>query len=172
MLQVDARTSRELQAIVLALDQTDKVIASQIRKQTRKSIIPEWKRGLAEHAETRVQHRVLVDNAAATVTNMTVKLTTATKGKPLRGGLNPRQTAGVYEFGTLDRERRREFWTNSRNGNPYKVKRRTNRQLPSFRRKGHVFYPTANQLIPRVLSLWAQTTVRTLAEALEGKSNG
>jgi hypothetical protein len=172
MLRVDARTSRELRAIVLAMAQTDKVIASQIRKNTRKAILPEWKRGLAEHAETRMQHRVLVDTGAATVTNLTIKLTAGTKGKPLRGGLDPRKESRSVEFGTIDREKKREYWTNSRNGNPYKVKRRTNRQMPSYRRQGHVFYPTANQLIPRILSLYAQTTVRTLAEALEGKSNG
>jgi hypothetical protein len=172
VLRVDARTSRELKAIVLALAQTEKVVQSQIRKQTRAAIIPEWRRGLAEHAVSRPQFWAIVDTGAATVTNTSIKLTAATKGKPLRGGLNPKTDARALEFGAIDRERKREYWTTSRNGNPYKVKRRVARQMPSFRRQGYVFYPTANQLIPRILSLWAQTTVRTLAEALEGKSRG
>jgi hypothetical protein len=172
MLRVDARTSRELQAIVLALAQTDKVIQSRIRKHTRAEIIPEFKRGLAEHAQTRPQFRVIVDTAAATMSNTTVKLTAGTKGKPLKGGLNPRTDARALEFGTIDREKKREYWTNSRHGNPYKLTRRTNRQMPSYRRQGWVFYPTSNQLIPRFLSLWAATTIKTMADALEGKSHG
>jgi hypothetical protein len=32
-----------------------------------------------------------------------------------------------------------------------------------------VFYPAAREMIPRLAALWIQTTVRTIAEALEGK---
>jgi hypothetical protein len=168
VIQIDARNSRELRAIVLSLAQADKTIRTHVRKTTRAAIIPEWKQGLAERAETRLEHRVLVGTAAATVTDTNIKLTSATKGKPLSGGLNPRNEWSAVEFGA-DRSKVRTYWSTSRNGNPYKVTRRTSAQLRDRRRQGRVVYPTANALIPRIAAMWAQTVARTFHEALEGK---
>ncbi|WP_146134291.1 hypothetical protein [Glaciihabitans tibetensis] len=149
----------------------DKTIASQIRKTTRAAIVPEWKSTLAQHADTRLQHRVLVSTAAATVTNLNVKLTAGSKGKPLAGGLDPKTAAGPVEFGA-DQQSERTYVTTSRKGKSYRVTRRTSVQLGPRRRAGKAFYPAANEIIPRVLALYAQTVVRTLSDALEGKSNG
>ena len=57
----------------------------------------------------------------------------------------------------------------SRKGKSHRVTRVMGTQFKPFTSRGHVFFPAAERTASRIASLWAQTTVRTIAEALEGK---
>jgi len=167
MLKIDARSSRELRAILAALKNADREIQKQIRTQTKQAIVPEWQRALAREASTVPQSKVLVQTATATVSNQNIKLTAATKGRRLSGGLLPREGFGGFEFGA--KVRQSTYTQRSPKGRPYRVTRRTGKQFPAYNARGRVFYPAVKRIVPRVASLWAQTTVRVIAEALEGK---
>jgi len=167
MLRIDARSSRELRAILAALKGADREIQQQIRQQTKRAIVPDWQRALAREASSLPQHKVLATTGTASVSNQNVKLASATKGRRLSGGLSPREQFGAYEFGA--KVKRSTYTQRSRKGKSYRVTRTTGRQFPAYNAKGLVFYPAVKRMVPRVASLWAQITVRVIAEALEGK---
>ena len=169
VLRISIRNSRELQATVLAIRTADSEVQKQIRAHTKAIATPEWKRALAEQsslsASYRMQARVLVDTARVSVSNQNIKLSSATVGRPLSGGLSPKTGAAAAEFGA-DRSKRVSY-SATRNGKTYPVRgRRTRAQLPPRNRKGWIFYPAAAQIIPRIASLWVQTAVRTFYEVV------
>lgn len=169
MLRIDINSSRELQATVLALRQADKKIQANVRKYTKNLLLPEWQKGLAEHAQTRMEHKVLVDTGRVSMSNQNVTLKSGGLQKKLSGGARASEIYAPVEFGT-DREHRSTYTATSRKGRNYSVNRRTRRQFrPLNGGKGYVVYPTAKALIPRFASLWIQTTIRTFHEALEGR---
>lgn len=167
LLKIDVRNSKELQATILALKLMEKTASANIRKWTRQLMLPEWQKGLRERARSRAQNRVLVDTARVTVSNQNVSLKSATIGRSLVGGLNPKTEWAAFEFGA-DREKTTTYEA-IRGNKRFKVTRRTRRQLPSRSRSGWVVFPTAADLIPRLASLWYQTTIRSLYEAFERK---
>jgi len=166
MLRIDINSSRELQATVLAIRQSERTIQAEIRKQTRGSILPEWQKGIREHASTRLEHRVLADTARVTVSNQNVTLKAGGLQRKLSGGGRAVELYAPTEFGT-DREHRSTYSATSRQGRRYDVTRRTRRQFRPLNRRGYAVYPTAADLIPRFASLWVQTTVRTMHEIFE-----
>lgn|GEM_PF-852702 len=174
VVQIDARSSRELQAVISAVKVLPRDIAKHIRAQTKRLGQAEWQRAMLEQAETRVEHRVLVATARASVSDQNIKLSSASVGRPLAGGLDPKRHYAAVEFGG-NPEKYTEYlgrrkMTRGRAQRIFEVRRRTMRQLRPRRRQGYVFYPAANRMIPRIFSLWAQTVVRATAEALEGRN--
>lgn len=169
MFRIDVRNSRELQAVLFAIKRAPTELRKQIRQQTKTMAEPVWKKSLAEHAETRLEHRVLVDTAKVTVSDQNVRLASGGAAKKLSGGLKPSVSNRAIEFGA-DRETKNTYPTHSRKGKAYNVTRRTRRQLRPVRAKGYVVYPALKQIVPRIASLWVQTTVRTLHEAFERKN--
>lgn len=167
-LGLDVYGAPELQAAILGLRQAEKAIQTNVRKYTREKLLPEWKKGLAEHAETRLEHRVLVDTGRVKMSNQNVRLSSGTVGRKLSGGLSPKQGYGPVEFGA-DRAQKTTYEAVSSRGKRYRVTRRTRAQLRPRRPNGYVFYPTAKALIPRFAALWVQTVVRTFHEGIEGK---
>lgn len=166
MLRISVHSSRQLQAIILAGKQLDREVRSEIRKQNRQVIIPEWQKAVAEHASTRFEHRVLGSTARAQVSDQNVQLKAAHIGKALAGGLKPSEIWWVAEFGA-NRAQRRNY-VGTRGGKSFPVRdRRTTQQLRPRNPKGFVVYPAAANIIPRIAALWAQTTVRTLHEMFE-----
>lgn len=161
VVQIDVRESRELQAALLALQTVGKEVKAQVRKWTRQVVLPEWKKGLEQRAVSRLDTKVLVKSSSVQVRDTNVVLRSGAKGK-LKDITKP------VEFGT-DRDSWTEYQGRSPKGKPYKVKRHTKRQLAWHRREGRVVYPTANDLIPRVASLWVQTVIRTFHEHMERK---
>ena len=168
MLRVSARSSLVLRATIYALRGAPKEIQGNIRRYTKEAIVPEFQKAMAEHASTRLEAAALVATARATVSNQNIKLSAGSVGGALSGGLLPKRDAHAVEFGG-DRNARATVRSRSRKGTPYTSIRRTRAQLRPRRRSGYVFFPTMAEIIPRVLSLWVQTTVRTLNDALEGK---
>ena len=163
--------SRELQAVILALKTIDRATRREIRVRTKSIASEAWASTLRENANTRLEHRVLVDTARVRVSDQNVTLTSATVGRPLAGGLKPKENAAAVEFGAADRAV--PYDAVSRRGRRYRVtKRNTRAQLKGRNRKGYVVYPSAAEIIPRIAALWTQTVARTLYDMLEGRSRG
>lgn len=167
MLRIDALASRELQAIILGLSRADATVRKHVRQGLKPLAQTEWQKSVREHAETRLDHRVLGDTARAFPSDRNVRLSAAGIGRKLTGGARPSEIYPGVEFGAEDR--RSTYDATSVKGKRFSVTRNTTAQLPRRTGRGRVFYPAANQMIPRIASLWAQTVVRTFAEALEQK---
>lgn len=166
LLKISANTSREVRATVQGLRRVPRDLAANIRKFTKSELAPEWQRLLAGRARTVTQRRVLVDTARVAVSDQNVTLKSATVGRSLSGGLNPKDSYAGFEFGANDVA---QTYTAHRNGRSFRVTRHTRRQLPRRSRTGWVVFPTAAAIIPRFASLWVQTTYRTIYDALERK---
>lgn len=160
--------SKELQGVLLALKGMDKETAKHVRRETKNMIQPAWQKGLAERAATRLEHRTLVSTARVAVSNQNVTLKSATVGRTLAGGLQPKQSWHAVEFGG-DRAATRTYQARSRKGKTFTVTRRTMAQLRPRNRKGYVVYPTAAEIIPRLASLWVQTVIRSFYDTIERK---
>jgi hypothetical protein len=159
--------SRELQGVILALKGMDKDIAKQIRQQTKAVVSKVWEDSVAANISTRLESRAFGNTARVAVSNQNITLSVASVGKPLSGGLNPRSKAHVVEFGA-DRSTVVSYEARSARGTNYTVnQRRTRAMLREKNKKGYVFYPTVREVIPRIASLWIQTTVRAFHEAIE-----
>ena len=155
-VRLDVRKSPALTALIRTLATIPNEVAKEIRGRSKSVIVPEWKKGLAERAPgERVFHERLVAPSTAYVSDRNVKLIGGANGK------FPRET----EFGAY-----REEWaeyTGRRKGKTFPVRRRTQRQFWHFVKTGRVVWPTASDLIPRIASLWIQTTIRTIHEQIE-----
>lgn len=146
----------------------DRTIQRMVRQQIKLTAGPEWKKGLAERADTRLQHRVLVDTAVVTPSNNNLRVQSANKGRPLSGGFAPKEDWHSVEFG-VDRNKQITYTRRNVKGKVHRVTRRVGNALPARKAGGYVFYPTAADMVPRFGRLVVQTTVRTIATALEGK---
>lgn len=166
-MRLDVKASRELLATIYAIRSLDKTLQKVIRQQTQRIAAPEWRKALAERAHTRLQQRVLVDTSVVTVSNQNIRIRSASKGRPLSGGFNPKTNYHAAEFGA-DRNAKVTY-DGFRGHKRFPVTRHTRRQLPARNREGLVFYPAARDMVARLGSLLVQTTYRTIANALEGK---
>jgi hypothetical protein len=161
--------SKEIQAIVLALRSANKELQAEVRKYTNAEMLPEWSKGLAERATTHLEHRVLVDTARMKVSNQNVTLSAAGVGRSLsgKGSAKPADLAKAVEFGA-DRSATTTYQRRTRKGKTVTVRNRhTRAQFRPVNRKGYVVYPTAAELIPRFASLWVQTVMRTVLDAVD-----
>lgn len=167
MLRIDAKSSRELQALILGIRRADREVQAQIRKHTKPMVQTEWQKGLAEHADTPLEHRVLVMTGRATVSNQNVKLKAGGLAKKMSGGAVTYELASQTEFGATPKK---ATYSGRRGSKRYPIERTVNTGFKRPNRRGYVVYPTAADLIPRIASLWVQTAVRTLHEVFERKA--
>jgi hypothetical protein len=169
LLRINVNSSKALQATILAL----KGMPAELSKQTRKAIKSvsddEWSEAVRGNVTTRLETRVLSDTARVAVTNQNVTLKSATVGKSLSRGFKPSQLAKSVEFGA-SRDTVKKYTATSSRGKKFSVTRHTTRQFKGVSRTGYVVYRAATRIIPRIASLYVQTTVRALHEAFEGKS--
>lgn len=166
-LRISVFASRELQALVARLKETDRETRKAIRQVTKAEATPIWAESVASNVTTRLESVVLGNTARVRVSDQNVTLSSATVGRRLRGGLNPKTDAKALEFGALDREQTSTYKA-TRGGKTFTVTRHARRQLRQRNRQGYVVYAAAAEAIPRLASLWAQTAVRTLHELIEG----
>ncbi len=156
-------------AVILAMRSVDRTIAKMVRRETKRIAAPEWMKALNRRANSALESAVMVNTATVAVSNQNVRITSANKGRPLSGGLAPKQDWHAVEFGA-DREQKVTYNRRARgDGALHNVTRRVARGLKTRNSKGYVFYPAAREMVPRMASLWVQTVVRTIGEALEGK---
>lgn len=167
MVRLDVLKSRELLATIYALRAIDKTLATQIRRHVKAIGQPEWSKALAERADSKLEHRVLVDTAVLSVSNQNVRLQSASKGRALKGGLQPKTQYAPVEYGAA--AKKVTYQRRSQKGKTHSVTRNTRAPFKAPRRGGHVFGPASKSMVPRFASLFVQTTVKTIANALEGK---
>lgn len=167
VLSIDSRSSRELRAVILAVNGAERTIQASIRKQTQTMAQPEWQKALATKAATPLQDRFLAQTGRTRVDNRGVTLVSGGLSKKASGGLTT-DDSRVVEFGA-NRNAVTTYRARSRKGKSFSVTRHTQRQLSWANRKGLVVYPAATPLVGRFVSLWVQTTVRVLHRAFEGK---
>jgi hypothetical protein len=165
-MQISVLTSGELRATISVLKTADREVSKEIRSAIRTVSTPEWKGVVSGNRVSPLQRRVLVDTAKVQVSNTNVTLQSANSSKRMRGGATPALLAKAAEFGSTSRDARATYTSRSRKGKSYSVTRATKRQLPDRSRTWAV-YAAASEFIPRMASLYAQTTVRTLHEILE-----
>lgn len=151
MIRVSAYSSRELLAVLRGLRNLDRETKKHTRAGLRVMVREAWQAELAKRSRNRLQRRVLVDTARATVSDQNVRLQSARLSRSLSGGLKPSAGYGPVEFGATAPRNAKAF------GAP--------------NRRGNVVYPTAAEIIPRVLAMYTQTFIRAIHEALEGKSS-
>lgn len=168
LLRISVYSSHELQALISRLRTADRETRKAIRQATKGAALPIWQDSLRANATTALEVKVLANSGRVRVSDQNVTLTSATVGRKLSGGLNPKVDYHAVEFGAVDREAFTQYEAR-RNGKAFQVRRRTLRQFKPRNTKGYVVYPAAAEAIPRLASLWVQTAVRTLHELIEGK---
>ncbi|WP_067200127.1 hypothetical protein [Microbacterium sp. XT11] len=169
MLRVSALTSSELLAVLRGLRNLDRDTKKVLRRELKGMAEQAWKQALAQHADTRLEQRVLVNSGRVRVSDQNVRLTSASLSRSLSGGLKPSENYGPVEFGAGPNPGARETAT-SRRGTRFERNRDPNRPFKAPNRRGYVVYPAAASVIPRILAMFVQTFVRAIHEALEGKS--
>lgn len=167
MLQIDARDSGELRAVLIALRAIDQTIAKRVRKYTQSELAPEWQEAVRGRSVRRLEVVALGNTARASVSNNGITLKAASVGRRLTRGFDPKTMYAGVEFGA-NRGEKTSYQATSSRGKSFSVTRRTKVQLPLRRRAGPV-YGAAADMIPRAAALWTQITVRSIAEAAEGK---
>jgi hypothetical protein len=156
VVQLDVRRSPSLTAAIQVMATMPREAAKETRKYSKAVIVPEWKKALSDAAPpARMFQTRLVKPSTVYVTDRGVRLVS---GK----GALVRQT----EFGGA----REAYTTYRREG--HRVTRRTQRQFWNYRQKGHVVYPSASEMIPRIAALWVQTIYHTVAETIERHIRG
>jgi len=138
-------------------------IAKQIRAQSKRVIAPIWTEALQGHTNTRLEAASILRSASVAVRDSNVTLQAGGKGTFRR-----RVPVKAVEFGA-EYNTQKTYTTRSRKGKSYRVTRYTQHQLPIFKKTGHVVFPAAAYVIPRIASLWVQTTLRSFYEALGRK---
>lgn len=169
MLRVSAYSSQELLTVLRGLRNLDRDTKKHLRRSLKQIAEQAWKQALAQHADTRLEHRVLVDSGRVRVSDQNVRLTSASLSRSLIGGLKPSESFGPVEFGANPRPGASET-VRSRKGNEFSRQRDPNRPFKKPNRRGYVVYPSAASVIPRILAMYVQTFVRAIHEAIEGKS--
>lgn len=166
-----ARTVAELRGAVLALKAVDRPIRNAINRTSRAEGNTIWR----EEIDSRVGGLPRVDQlvlgrGARVVPGNPITAKAATSTRPLSGGLVPNDKAKGFEFGTSNREATSTYRRRNRNGGgSHTVTRRTTRHLPARAPNGRVVWPAAAEAGPRLVSMWVQTIVRHIHEAIEGK---
>lgn len=165
--RISAFASRELRAVIETLPRLDRELRKEIRTRTRVAASEIWRQELTEQGTSKLDFGVLVKTARVRVSDQNVTLTSGSVGRPLRGGLSPKEHWWAVEFGadvkTITYSRK------SVRGRVYSTPRIQNRGLPARNQSGRVLGPAADRSIKRVAALWMQTTARTMFDALEGK---
>lgn len=169
MLTVEDAQLRAVGRLVAAAP-TD--LRRNIRQYTRSELRPAWAGEIRERIGTapnpRRANAVIAKPSRVNVTDRQIVAEVTSTRKATRGGLVPAAHGRAVEFGSNGQ--RTGSYTSRRNGKSYRItNRHTNRQLLPRRARGSVFFPAAEEMIPRAISLWMQTTKRTIGDALEGR---
>lgn len=156
-----------IDAVVYGLKLVPRDVRNRINRDTRSTLKPIWQQEIQKHlAGTDTFTGRMIGKGLVSGGNPPI-MRAATSRRPLRpGGVTPDLEGYLAEFGgrdTLYSTYRRR----SRNGGTHAVKRRTKLGLPITDRTGRVVYPAAAEVAPRMASLWVQTFVRDVYQAIE-----
>lgn len=156
-----------LDAVVFGLKLVPRDVRNRINRETRTTLKPIWQQELQSHLAGRDSFTSRMIGKGLVSGGNPPVMRAATSRRPLRpGGLSPDLEGYLAEFGgrsTLYSKYSRR----SKNGGRHEVTRRTMLGLPQRIARGRVAYPAAADTAPRMASLWVQTFVRSVYEALE-----
>lgn len=161
MARVRVEGIREVTAAATALKAVDRSVKNQTARNLRSTVPKIW----TQDSITR-QTRTRMDRAVFNG----VKVSASSSRITLQAGTSPLIPADItsaVEFG--DPNKGYTTYTERRRGKSVRVRRRTQQQLPGPIRAGRVAHPALRVAMPRLLSLYVQTVVRTIHEAWEGK---
>ena len=164
MARVDVSGIREARLAATALRAVEPDLRKAVNKSTREVVNPVWREAIETRARRRLDD-VVLRRGARVATGTRPALVAASSRKAMSGGLIPADDWPVIEFGGR-RGVTTTYTRRSRNGGTHRVTRHTRRQLPERTPGGRVLYPALAEALPRVASLWSQTAVRLVFEAL------
>lgn len=155
---------RELRAAVLAMKRADATIRRDISQRMRATMGPVWKDAVNQHltGAGRMEAAMLTPGVRIAAGNPPA-LVAASSRRKIGNGLIPDQHAPGWEFGAGDGTSQ----VTNRRGTTYR--RHAKRHLPARRRAGHVVYPAAARVLPRIAAYWVQSIVKAFMDAAEGK---
>lgn len=158
---------RELRAAVLALKAVDRDLRRDMNKRMRDTMNPVWKDTLAQHIGWAPEQVIL--KGARIAAGNPPALIAAGSTRPWRAGstLTPRAHWHALEYGAGARGEFVGYERLSPQGRRHTVRRRTKAHLKPRRRNGYVIGPTVAQVLPRMASLFVQSVVRSVMDALE-----
>ncbi|MBU4213837.1 MAG: hypothetical protein KJ792_04180 [Actinobacteria bacterium] len=159
------RGDDRLKAVSLALRQARRDVRNETNRQVRATMSPVWQNAVQSRARTDLDRKVIAQGARILAGNPPVLVAAGSRRK-LKGGLIPTDTWQPLEFGA-DREEVSTYDRRTKHGGTTSVTRHTARQMPSRTRKGRIAWSAAKELAPRLASLFAQTVVRTFADAVD-----
>lgn len=159
--RISVLVSKDLQTLLSAIREIPREVNAELRKHTRIVAEPVWQEAVRANLSDRLETRVLGDTARAAVSDTNILLRsggigTTADGTPISELALPTEYGG-----------QREEFVTVRNRQGTSFKRRTKRQFKLPRARGYVVNPAAREVIPRIVSLWVQTTVRTIHESFE-----
>jgi hypothetical protein len=164
-MRISVYGSAELQSVILSMRGMDRALAKQLRAATQRAVKPIWQESVRGNVTSRLENRVLGNTATTLVRDDNVVLRAGASSKRLRGGASVAELVHSAEFGADRKFKRRVDGRGP--GKPYE--RRTRGQFRPRNLKGYTVYPAAADAIPRIASLWVQTTIRTFLETFEGR---
>lgn len=156
-----------LDAVIFGLKLIERDVKNQINRTTRANLKPIWQQELQKNlAGANTFTSKMIGKGLVQAGNPPVMRAATSRRALSPGGLVPDSDYFLAEFGgrsTLySRYRRR-----SAGGGTHDVRRRTMLGLPPTIRRGRVAYPAAAEVAPRMASMWVQTFVRSVYEAVE-----
>lgn len=161
--------SPELDAVVLALRIAGKDLRKDLYARARSTILPEWQSTIEDKVGgNTLANQVLAKTARVQVGTRGIRLQSATSSRAIsKGGFKPSENFAALEFGA---KWRKANIAGRRGQTKYSYTREINTPFQHRKRKGYYVFPAADLIIKRVAALWVQSTVRTLRDAVEGKS--
>ncbi len=158
---------RDAVAASYALRRVDTELRREMTRNIRSVVNPMWQGAVRERGRTRTDQAVLTKGARVNA-GARPTLVAASSRRTLRGGLVPRDEWQAFEFGATS-DATTTYRRRSQRGNYHDVTRHTRRQLPPRYAGGRVLYKAVGAIGARVFSLWAQTAIRNVFDALEGR---
>lgn len=158
---LDIKSSREIQATVLALRQSQRQIRVDINKTARGRIRPLWQSAVSGRAGTRLEQRVIAAGTRANASDRGVTLYAATRGRPLFGGLAPSIQWPAVELG-MRTQRSKQFTQRSRRGRSYRRDMIVGRQFKRRQAHGMVAFDAASEVGTKLVAMWVRTVVDEL----------
>lgn len=151
-----------LRDLALVMREVPTGVKRQISAQTKKAAKPIWLDEVRSRTSTRIQTRVILETSDVSVTARNVTLKVTGRGVLAKTGTPRVKLLTAAEHGINPTARIR---TKSRKGTKYK--RAAGATFGANNRAGYVAGPSASNSIPRLASLWVQTAVREIHEAIE-----
>lgn len=157
---------REIRAAVLALKQVDRDLRRDINRRMRETMNPVWKGALNERVSWAPEQALL--KGARVAAGNPPRILAAASKRPWKRGktLIPRQHWHALEYGSSS-QAYTKYQRRSPLGNVHEVNRRTKAHLKPRNHRGYVIGPSLAEMLPRLSSLFVQSVIRGVLDALE-----